>query len=88
MLAFFSLLEISRLMLAEVFAELPDYGRAKKAARAVFKLIDRKPFIDSMGEDGIKGEKLLGDIEFRSVDFCYPTRPGFPGKNKRLFKRN
>ena len=49
---------------------------SKQAAKTVFKLIDRKSKIDSMSEDGIKLDNVIGKIEFKNVHFEYSTRPG------------
>ena len=35
----------------------------------------QEPQIHSRSEDGLKPERLLGNIEFEKVDFIYETRP-------------
>jgi len=75
LLEFYALLGLTKLMIVEVYAQLPEHKQAKYAARTAFKIINRKPKIDSQSEDGSKPERLRGDIEFRNVDFSYPTRP-------------
>lgn len=41
-------------------------------------VINRVPPIDSDSNEGTKKEKLSGEIEFKNVDFQYPTRPDVP----------
>lgn len=54
--------------------------QAVGASRKVFELIDRKPKFENNGyiaPDG-KNAKIEGRIEFRNVQFSYPTRPELP----------
>ncbi|KAM6282251.1 ATP-binding cassette sub-family B member 5 isoform 3-T3 [Porphyrio hochstetteri] len=53
----------------------PDYGKARMSAQRIFKLLDRKPLIDSYSEEGEKLGNFEGNIEFRNIHFVYPTRP-------------
>uniref|UniRef100_A0A8C3LE47 ATP-binding cassette sub-family B member 5 n=1 Tax=Chrysolophus pictus TaxID=9089 RepID=A0A8C3LE47_CHRPC len=53
----------------------PDYGKAKISAQRIFHLLDRKPQIDSYSEEGEKLSNFEGNIEFRNINFVYPTRP-------------
>ncbi|XP_048806639.1 ATP-binding cassette sub-family B member 5 isoform X2 [Lagopus muta] len=53
----------------------PDYGKAKVSAQRIFQLLDRKPQIDSYSEEGEKLSNFEGNIEFRNINFVYPTRP-------------
>ncbi|XP_010013816.1 PREDICTED: multidrug resistance protein 1-like [Nestor notabilis] len=53
----------------------PDYGKAKLSAQSIFKLLDRKPLMDSYSEEGEKLSNFEGNIEFRNVHFVYPARP-------------
>ncbi|CAD5206734.1 unnamed protein product [Bursaphelenchus okinawaensis] len=46
------------------------------ASRKVFEYIDRKPDIDTSGT--YIPEKVVGRIEFKDVQFSYPTRPNLP----------
>eukprot|EP00026_Physarum_polycephalum_P000633 Phypoly_transcript_00634.p1 GENE.Phypoly_transcript_00634~~Phypoly_transcript_00634.p1 ORF type:complete len:1124 (+),score=212.16 Phypoly_transcript_00634:900-4271(+) len=52
--------------------------QAQSAAFRVFAVIDRVPEIDSERKDGITKASIDGNIEFRNVDFHYPTRPDIP----------
>jgi len=75
LLEFYALLGLTRLMIIDVYAQIPEHKQAKHGARTAFKIINQKPKIDSQSEDGSKLDRLRGDIEFRNVDFSYPTRP-------------
>nr|ALI16772.1 P-glycoprotein 11 [Dirofilaria immitis] len=46
---------------------------ARVAAAVIYKIIDRKPSIDSSSINGIKLNEVKGRIEFRKVKFSYPT---------------
>lgn len=53
----------------------PDVAKGKAAAARVFQMIDRKPKIDNMSDEGISPLSCKGRISFCKVNFCYPTRP-------------
>ena len=61
--------------LGRVYALMPDQKKSMSAARAVFKIIDRKSKIDSLSEEGLKPETVIGNIRFENVHFNYPNRP-------------
>uniref|UniRef100_A0A0R3S4K4 ABC transmembrane type-1 domain-containing protein n=1 Tax=Elaeophora elaphi TaxID=1147741 RepID=A0A0R3S4K4_9BILA len=48
---------------------------AQTAASSIFEVIDRIPEIDCQSSEGISLANLRGEIEFKNVHFCYPTRP-------------
>ncbi|CEG36409.1 atp-binding cassette superfamily [Plasmopara halstedii] len=52
-----------------------DGAKAKRSAQRVFKVIDRKPLIDSTSGTGRTLDLVNGDIEFRNLVFTYPARP-------------
>lgn len=57
--------------------------QAVGASRKVFELIDRPPQVINDGRiapDG-RNAKIEGRIEFRHVNFSYPTRPDLPIMN-------
>lgn len=61
------------LFLASSF--LPDYAKAKLSIVKILQLFDRIPQIDNWNTDvGIKLDSIDGDIQFKSVEFFYPTR--------------
>jgi ATP-binding cassette, subfamily B (MDR/TAP), member 1 len=45
------------------------------AASTIFGIVDRTPDIDVLDPQGLKPKLCLGKIEFRGVNFTYPTRP-------------
>lgn len=58
-----------------VFSFAPDIDKAKNAAIAMKALFDREPEIDSWSEEGGIVDSTNGHIEFRDVQFSYPTHP-------------
>lgn len=48
---------------------------AKAAATRINEIIGRIPLINSEDKKGETLRKVRGDIEFRSIFFCYPSRP-------------
>ncbi|CAJ1949076.1 unnamed protein product [Sphenostylis stenocarpa] len=53
----------------------PDSGKAKSATAAIFSIIDKKSEIDPRNESGTTLDRVEGEIEFRHVNFKYPSRP-------------
>lgn len=45
------------------------------AVTRIFVMIDRVPLIDSEDEEGKVLKEVRGNIEFRDVNFSYPSRP-------------
>ena len=45
------------------------------AASLIYQVIERKPEIDSLSDEGEKPLMLDGDIDFKGVQFNYPSRP-------------
>ncbi|CAG2102555.1 unnamed protein product [Medioppia subpectinata] len=48
---------------------------ARATAAKVFATIERRPLIDVTSEGGVKPEPIRAEIEFKNVDFWYPSRP-------------
>ncbi|KAL4886137.1 P-loop containing nucleoside triphosphate hydrolase protein [Aspergillus karnatakaensis] len=61
---------------------LIDFTRAASAAAELFQLIDRTSLIDPFNESGEQPEDVVGNIDFTSVTFSYPSRPGVTVLNK------
>ncbi|XP_024991058.1 putative multidrug resistance protein [Cynara cardunculus var. scolymus] len=53
-------------------------SEAIAATKRMFKMISRVPLIDSDNWTGKTIASVRGDIEFRGVDFSYPSRPDTP----------
>ncbi|CAL9779205.1 unnamed protein product [Musa acuminata subsp. burmannicoides] len=51
------------------------FSEASSAGERILKAMRRIPRIDSDSTEGIVMEKISGDVEFRSVEFAYPSRP-------------
>ncbi|OQV23113.1 Multidrug resistance protein 1 [Hypsibius exemplaris] len=64
---------------------LPDYAKARISAGLILKMMNQEPRIDCFSSDGLKLE-VNGEIEFRNVDFTYPSRPDVPILKKLSFK--
>ncbi|KAI0509871.1 hypothetical protein KFK09_010468 [Dendrobium nobile] len=61
--------------LVEPFGLAPYILKRRKSLTSVFEIIDRVPTIDPDDNTGVKPPSVYGSIEFKNVDFCYPTRP-------------
>ena len=48
---------------------------ARAAAAKLYETIDRVPEIDSASTEGLKPEKVEGEIVLEDVKFSYPSRP-------------
>ncbi|KAI6183752.1 Multidrug resistance protein pgp-3 [Aphelenchoides bicaudatus] len=49
--------------------------QAKMAAGEILSIIDSKPALDCSSPEGIKPTEVKGRIEFKDIQFTYPTRP-------------
>jgi ATP-binding cassette subfamily B (MDR/TAP) protein 1 len=61
-----------------IFSFAPDIAKARHAAASLKALFDRKPEIDSWSQEGEMVQSIKGHVEFRDVQFKYPTRPNQP----------
>ncbi|RLN23690.1 hypothetical protein C2845_PM07G19770 [Panicum miliaceum] len=52
-----------------------DSTKAQESTVSILAIIDRKPKINSISDEGIMLEKVDGNIDFRHVNFKYPSRP-------------
>uniref|UniRef100_A0A4W4E7J0 ABC-type xenobiotic transporter n=1 Tax=Electrophorus electricus TaxID=8005 RepID=A0A4W4E7J0_ELEEL len=50
------------------------FASARGAAHKVFSIIDHEPNIDSFSDQGYKPDVVKGNIEFRNIQFTYPSR--------------
>ncbi|KAK2646218.1 hypothetical protein Ddye_021413 [Dipteronia dyeriana] len=71
---FFILVSTGRII-AETGSMTSDLSKGSSALKSIFVILKRKSKIDIDDSDGIKPEKINGEIEFKEVDFFYPTRP-------------
>ncbi|KAI8976783.1 putative ABC transporter protein, partial [Pilobolus umbonatus] len=70
---------IAMMIGASAIMQLPSnlsaVSTARGAAYRIFATIDRIPDIDPDSKQGVKKERIDGDIEFKDIMFTYPTRP-------------
>ncbi|CAD7928609.1 unnamed protein product [Amoebophrya sp. A25] len=61
-------------------AAMPSVAKAKTAAHDIFELADRVPQIDSTIEGNAQKQTIdrMDAIDFRAVEFAYPSRPTVP----------
>ncbi|KAK3221254.1 hypothetical protein Dsin_008279 [Dipteronia sinensis] len=71
---FFILVSTGRII-AETGSMTSDLSKGTSALKSIFVILKRKSKIDIDDSDGFKPEKINGEIEFKEVDFFYPTRP-------------
>lgn len=61
--------------LVEPFGLAPYILKRRKSLISVFEIIDRVPKIEPDDSTALKPPNVYGSIEFKNIDFCYPTRP-------------
>ncbi|KAF9242528.1 P-loop containing nucleoside triphosphate hydrolase protein [Melanogaster broomeanus] len=69
---------IGAMSLAMVAPEMQAITNGRGAAAKLFATIERIPSIDSSSPDGLKPEKVEGEITLEDVEFSYPSRPDVP----------
>ncbi|WOK95120.1 multidrug resistance protein [Canna indica] len=63
------------LALGSGLSNIKYFSEASSAGERIVKVTRRVPRIDSENTDGVELENLSGAVEFRSVEFAYPSRP-------------
>nr|CAB3446863.1 unnamed protein product [Digitaria exilis] len=66
------------LALGSALSNLKYLAEASAAAERIEEVIRRVPKIDSGSDDGEELANVAGEVEFRNVEFCYPSRPESP----------
>ncbi|KDQ62305.1 hypothetical protein JAAARDRAFT_54276 [Jaapia argillacea MUCL 33604] len=69
---------IGSFSLALLAPEMQAITHGRGAAAKLYATIDRVPPIDSASPDGLKPEKVVGDITLENIKFSYPSRPNVP----------
>ncbi|KAH9949128.1 P-loop containing nucleoside triphosphate hydrolase protein [Amylocystis lapponica] len=64
--------------LSQVAPMLHAVTDARSAAAKLYATIDRIPAIDSESKDGLKPDRVEGEITLEGVSFTYPSRPDVP----------
>ena len=65
----------SSFAVAQTIALAPDILKGSQALASVFSILNRRTKIDANDPKAMTVEVVRGDVEFKSVDFAYPTRP-------------
>ncbi|KAF8403115.1 hypothetical protein HHK36_011209 [Tetracentron sinense] len=75
----FMVLMVSANGAAETLTLAPDFIKGGQAMHSVFHLLDRRTEIDPDDPDATSvPDRLYGDVQFKHVDFSYPSRPDMP----------
>ncbi|THH21388.1 hypothetical protein EW146_g137 [Bondarzewia mesenterica] len=69
---------IGSFSLALMAPEMQAITHGRGAAAKLYATIDRVPDIDSSNEEGLKPEKVMGEISLEHIKFNYPSRPDVP----------
>ncbi|OEL38003.1 putative multidrug resistance protein [Dichanthelium oligosanthes] len=66
------------LALGSGLSNVKYFSEASSAAERIQEVIRRVPKIDSGSDAGEDLPNVAGDVEFKNVEFCYPSRPESP----------
>ncbi|XP_044976766.1 ABC transporter B family member 4-like [Hordeum vulgare subsp. vulgare] len=61
--------------ISQTSAMASDSTKAQESTTSILAVIDRRSKIDPTSDEGIKLEKIDGNIDFNHVSFKYPSRP-------------
>ncbi|KCV73465.1 hypothetical protein H696_01004 [Fonticula alba] len=64
--------------IGQVGPSLSSLAQGLGAAAGIFGILDRRPAIDNLSDEGLKPETVLGDLAFEDLHFAYPSRPESP----------
>jgi ATP-binding cassette subfamily B (MDR/TAP) protein 1 len=64
--------------LGSALSNIKYFSEASSAAERIMELTRRVPKIDSESGAGNVLDNVAGEVEFRNVEFCYPSRPKSP----------
>eukprot|EP01018_Ginkgo_biloba_P016166 Gb_10211 [translate_table: standard] len=62
-------------VIADAGSMTSDLAKGADAVQSVFAILDRNSRINPDAPEGLKLEKLEGNVEVKNVDFAYPSRP-------------
>lgn len=71
---FFILMSTSK-VIADAGSTTSDLSKGTSALESIFMILKKESKMNPNDLQGIKPQKVEGDIEFKEVDFVYPTRP-------------
>jgi ATP-binding cassette subfamily B (MDR/TAP) protein 1 len=69
---------VGGLALGSGLSNLKYFSEASAAGERVMEVIGRVPKIDSASGAGEELANVAGEVEFKNVEFCYPSRPESP----------
>ncbi|CAD6251575.1 unnamed protein product [Miscanthus lutarioriparius] len=69
---------VGGLALGSGLSNVKYFSEASSAAERVQEVIQRVPKIDSESSAGDELANVAGEVEFKNVEFCYPSRPETP----------
>uniref|UniRef100_A0ACD5XWR8 Uncharacterized protein n=1 Tax=Avena sativa TaxID=4498 RepID=A0ACD5XWR8_AVESA len=69
---------VGGLALGSGLSNLKYFSEASASAERVLEVIRRVPKIDSGSDTGDELANVAGEVEFKGVQFCYPSRPESP----------
>ncbi|XP_068942330.1 ATP-dependent translocase ABCB1 [Petaurus breviceps papuanus] len=70
---FFAVL-IGAFSIGQASPSIEAFANARGAAFGIFRIIDNNPNIDSYSTSGHKPDNIKGNLEFKNVQFSYPSR--------------
>ncbi|KNA07322.1 hypothetical protein SOVF_172290 isoform B [Spinacia oleracea] len=68
-------LSVGGLALGSGLSNIKYLSEAASAGEKIMEVIKRVPEIDSERMDGLTLDNISGEVEFKNVDFAYPSRP-------------
>ena len=68
--------------LSNLIPNLQGFAEGLGSGRCVFQIIERESKINIFNNDGEIPSNLKGDIEFKNVQFTYPSRQDVSVRNK------
>ncbi|XP_062218432.1 putative multidrug resistance protein [Phragmites australis] len=69
---------VGGLALGSGLSNVKYFSEASSAAERILEVIRRVPKIDSESDAGEELANVSGEVEFKNVEFCYPSRPESP----------
>lgn len=76
------------MFLIKYLFKLLSFVIARNSATAIYRIIERRPKIDSLSERGMKPISLDDNIYFRNICFSYPSRKVVPVLKDLSFEVN